>query len=345
MLPDIRYGTSAPCHWFLVSRERGERATSCRMPSCIVKGCSYSWKKKDPDIIIHAFPKDLESIRKWLIQTQQDFGDLEEFSRKILEGTKGAYRVCSRHFTADSYETRGFMTVLKKGAIPTIFPDSPENAMRYKKTKVPAKRMKIDSTSSNDGSVLGVGYKLSAVAWHPESLAALSSHNFISPVASKETCVQGLYKYTAGENSENDHDRSHSSYSERGGTGGQNITEERRNTLYHPRVEQTVGTVMGISPRLIHQGTNTEPFVGTSNKKVQANRQKKQNSVGIQCNLEDLPIENESDHYPFRISLRNFDVLIWADPFRIKSSVNPKPMASYYRYCPQKGPIEMLTER
>lgn len=278
------------------------------MPSCIVKGCTYSWKKKDPDIIIHAFPKDLESIKKWLLQTKQDFGDLEEFSRKILEGTKGAYRVCSRHFTADSYETRGFMTALKKGAIPTIFPDVSANMARSKKTKIPAKRSKIDSSFSTYGGVPGVGYKPSTSAWPSPSAAP---HNFTSPIASADMYVQGLCMFTAGGRLEIHHDQRRSSYSE------QNMTEESRRMPYCP----TLGPLTGLH---IHQSTNTEPFVGTSNKKVQANRREKHHSVGIQCNPEDLPIEKK--HYPFRISLRNFDVLIWADPFRKKTIDDPRSL-------------------
>ncbi|XP_069834878.1 uncharacterized protein [Dendropsophus ebraccatus] len=335
------------------------------MPSCIVKGCSYSWKKKDPDIIIHAFPKDLESIKKWLLQTKQDYGDIEEFSRRILEGTKGAYRVCSQHFTSDSYETRGFMTMLKKGAVPTIFPDIPVNTAKYKRAKVPAKRRKVDSSlssyrsvpgvgceptawrpSSSAGGVLGVGYEPAATAWcpssnargvlgggfepaattwhlasmaggiagvrceptacRPASMATLSSHNFISHIAGGDLYVQGLCMLTAGGRLDLHHDQSCSLHSNR-----QNLTEETGKPHYP-----------GLLSARTHQSTNTEPFLGTSSKKVQANLRKKHSSVGNQCNPEDLPVTHERRRFPLRISLRNFDVLIWANPFGKKAQVD-----------------------
>ncbi|KAG8548332.1 hypothetical protein GDO81_025733 [Engystomops pustulosus] len=281
------------------------------MPSCIVKGCTYSWKKKDPDIIIHAFPKDLESIQRWLLQTKQDFGDIEEFSRKILAGTKGAYRLCSRHFTADSYETRGFLTVLKKGAIPTIFPDIPIEG--YKNAKFPAKRRKVDPRFTNYGSVSGIEYHPSSAPWHPISIDALSSHDLMPPLASSDMYVPDLYMYRAGGQVEIHPNYSHSWIS----TGGLSVPEERRK-LCHPKGTRTIGTMTGHAPGRTHQSTNTELLWETSNKQVQANRRKKHNTVGIQCNSDDLPFEVKRNHYPLRISLRDFDVLLWVDPFSKK---------------------------
>ncbi|XP_069835344.1 oocyte zinc finger protein XlCOF29-like [Dendropsophus ebraccatus] len=92
------------------------------MPSCIVKGCSFSWKKKDPAITIHAFPRSKEMIKAWLMQTGQDFGDIEAFTDKVFEGKKtDAFRICSQHFTPDSYTNEGMRKSLKKDALPTIF--------------------------------------------------------------------------------------------------------------------------------------------------------------------------------------------------------------------------------
>ncbi|KAM3927190.1 uncharacterized protein RB166_009959 isoform 2-T2 [Leptodactylus fuscus] len=92
------------------------------MPSCIVKGCSFSWKKKDPTITIHAFPRSKEMIKAWLMQTGQDFGDIDAFTDKVFEGKKtDAFRICSQHFTPDSYTNEGMRKSLKKDALPTIF--------------------------------------------------------------------------------------------------------------------------------------------------------------------------------------------------------------------------------
>lgn len=92
------------------------------MPSCIVKGCSFSWKKKDPAITIHAFPRSKEMIKAWLMQTGQDFGDIEAFTDKVFEGKKtDSFRICSQHFTSDSYTNEGMRRSLKRDALPTIF--------------------------------------------------------------------------------------------------------------------------------------------------------------------------------------------------------------------------------
>ncbi|KAM4033771.1 uncharacterized protein ACNLHF_020581 [Anomaloglossus baeobatrachus] len=92
------------------------------MPSCIVKGCSFSWKKKNPAITIHAFPRSKEMIKAWLMQTGQDFGDIDAFTDKVFEGKKtDAFRICSQHFTPDSYTNEGMRKSLKKDAVPTIF--------------------------------------------------------------------------------------------------------------------------------------------------------------------------------------------------------------------------------
>ncbi|XP_073517429.1 uncharacterized protein [Phyllobates terribilis] len=92
------------------------------MPSCIVKGCSFSWKKKNPAITIHAFPRSREMIKAWLMQTGQDFGDIDAFTDKVFEGKKtDAFRICSQHFTPDSYTNEGMRKSLKKDALPTIF--------------------------------------------------------------------------------------------------------------------------------------------------------------------------------------------------------------------------------
>lgn len=98
------------------------------MPSCIVKGCNFSWKKKDPNIILHSFPGDLAAIKSWLLATaqatKQEFENVDELCQKILAGkAKGLYRMCSQHFTMDCYYQRGMLVSLKKEALPSIFPD------------------------------------------------------------------------------------------------------------------------------------------------------------------------------------------------------------------------------
>ncbi|XP_063312700.1 uncharacterized protein LOC134612291 [Pelobates fuscus] len=95
------------------------------MPSCIVKGCpNYSGRKNSvPGVILHVFPKNLCLIKQWLIQTGQDFGDFDLFAKGVLEGTIGAFRICSAHFAPDCYHIVGSQKQLMMNAIPTIFPN------------------------------------------------------------------------------------------------------------------------------------------------------------------------------------------------------------------------------
>ncbi|KAM5135325.1 uncharacterized protein ACMZJ9_017921 isoform 1-T2 [Mantella aurantiaca] len=88
------------------------------MASCIVMGCTGNWN--NPDSILHEFPKNIVSIKCWLQQTGQDFGDLDAFSLNVL--FTQAYRMCSLHFTPDCYiHIDGSERVLKENAVPTIF--------------------------------------------------------------------------------------------------------------------------------------------------------------------------------------------------------------------------------
>ncbi|XP_077314886.1 uncharacterized protein LOC143935120 [Lithobates pipiens] len=103
------------------------------MASCIVKGCTGNWK--NPDRILHKFPKNIAAIKSWLRQTRQDFGDLDAFSRNVLYTQ--AYRMCSLHFAPDCYlYVDGSRRILKENAVPTIFsrpsspPPSPSDFLR-----------------------------------------------------------------------------------------------------------------------------------------------------------------------------------------------------------------------
>ncbi|CAH2292006.1 THAP domain-containing 1-like [Pelobates cultripes] len=95
------------------------------MPSCIVNGCpNYSGRKNSvPGVVLHVFPKNLCLIKQWLIQTGQDFGDFDLFAKGVLEGTIGAFRICSAHFAPNCYHIVGSQKQLMANAIPTIYPN------------------------------------------------------------------------------------------------------------------------------------------------------------------------------------------------------------------------------
>ncbi|XP_063289790.1 uncharacterized protein LOC134574588 isoform X2 [Pelobates fuscus] len=95
------------------------------MPKCIVKDCPHKTGRKPerPTVVFHAFPNNLDKIKQWLLQTRQDFGDLETFAIEVLEGKKSEkHCLCSEHFTSDCYIYQGSKVLLSRDAIPTIFP-------------------------------------------------------------------------------------------------------------------------------------------------------------------------------------------------------------------------------
>ncbi|XP_077107353.1 uncharacterized protein LOC143765020 [Ranitomeya variabilis] len=128
------------------------------MPVCIVNGCPSGGRQKEHGVIVHVFPKDKNMIKAWLVQTGQDFGDLDEFVNKVYEGKKtDSYRLCSKHFAPECYtHLDGWRKILRKDAVPTIFqyPSFPASSLGPN-GKIPArKRRKVD----RDGHLAPLGF-------------------------------------------------------------------------------------------------------------------------------------------------------------------------------------------
>ncbi|KAM8923998.1 uncharacterized protein RCH25_008751 [Pelodytes ibericus] len=99
------------------------------MPKCIVNGChnrQRPWTKMAPSFSLHSFPRSRSRIKSWLFATGQDFGDVDLLVEKIQERKKHySFRMCSDHFSADSYTCLGVSKCLKADAIPNIFKHHP----------------------------------------------------------------------------------------------------------------------------------------------------------------------------------------------------------------------------
>eukprot|EP00079_Xenopus_tropicalis_P018460 XP_004920185.1 PREDICTED: uncharacterized protein LOC100495994 [Xenopus tropicalis] len=94
------------------------------MPNCIVRGCPHKTAQKDkyPDVSLHYFPNDLNAITNWLRQTAQYGENLESVANEIHQSAKtGRHRICSVHFTEDSFVAKRSKIMLKANAVPTIF--------------------------------------------------------------------------------------------------------------------------------------------------------------------------------------------------------------------------------
>ncbi|XP_018108036.1 uncharacterized protein LOC108711131 isoform X2 [Xenopus laevis] len=98
------------------------------MPNCIVSGCPHRSGQKDkyPNVTLHNFPNNIHKITNWLRQTSQYGEDLESVANEIFQVAKtGRHRICSVHFTEDSFIIQGSKRVLKPSAVPTIFLNQP----------------------------------------------------------------------------------------------------------------------------------------------------------------------------------------------------------------------------
>ncbi|XP_073499062.1 uncharacterized protein [Phyllobates terribilis] len=251
---------------------RREVSAACdySMPSCIVNGCNSSWKIKDPDLVLHSFPKDINIIKRWLLETQQDFGDLDAMCQKIFISAKGAFRICSKHFSFDCYEVRGRTRCLKKNALPTIFPS--ESCVN-KTSK--SKSVKKDERPMS--SFAGIDRFDHLYARSP----SLSCPNTISvSIASSSDLIDVDSEQSLLE----DHALTfielpiHKSFREPRSRG---ITRKATRTCH----TRSIGTMTEFFPGQVHKSTQTDPLIGTKNKKVMANISKSNKSLGIQCHV------------------------------------------------------------
>ncbi|XP_068135336.1 uncharacterized protein [Hyperolius riggenbachi] len=81
-------------------------------------------KKQNPEISLHFFPKDLTRIMTWLRNANLNEETIEKLAPQILADTRcDKYRMCSAHFTTDSFYLKGTRKLLKDDAVPTIFQD------------------------------------------------------------------------------------------------------------------------------------------------------------------------------------------------------------------------------
>lgn len=84
------------------------------MPSCFVEHCKSSWKPNDSYNIMHSFPRDRNMIKEWLGCIPNQSLNLDQTVEKIFASKQGKYRICSKHFSVDSYEVLKGSQRLKK---------------------------------------------------------------------------------------------------------------------------------------------------------------------------------------------------------------------------------------
>ncbi|XP_075698649.1 uncharacterized protein LOC142663728 [Rhinoderma darwinii] len=292
------------------------------MPSCIVKGCSYSWKKKDLNVILHSFPNDLAIIKAWLLQTKQDFGDLDDFSRKVLEGKKtDSFRICSQHFSMDCYYQRGMITSLKKDALPTIFPENPFGINSLKKRvriSAPVVRPWADTNDSDIPTSIVMGIPLKIIKIEPDLLKPSTSSSIFpgqSPALASEMLIEKKKKsvqvLSPMKTSKN--------------------FIEPGVTLPVQKETQTVGTNTEYFPGQRHKSTCTDPNFVIKHKEVQTKKCKR-----FKCHCNGRP-DFRSSHQDASMSSAGLDLgaesspmeeLTRTEPMHLRMCLPPKADSS-----------------
>ncbi|XP_069823547.1 uncharacterized protein [Dendropsophus ebraccatus] len=241
------------------------------MPSCIVNGCNSSWKIKDPDLVLHSFPRDINIIRRWLLETPQDFGDVDALCQKIFLSAKGAFRICSKHFGFDCYEVRGTTRCLRKDALPTIFP-SASSTNKSSKSKS-AKKDEKPICSFAGIERFDHLYARSPILSCPTISVSIASPSDVIDVDSEQSLSEET-AVTVIKLPIHQSNRDHHPY--RRGFIKKGVRTS------HTR---SIGTMTDFFPGQVHKSTQTDPVFGTKNKKVMANISKSNKSLGIQCHV------------------------------------------------------------
>ncbi|KAM4036224.1 uncharacterized protein ACNLHF_015157 [Anomaloglossus baeobatrachus] len=129
------------------------------MPSCLVNQCVSNTGKRGKagqnyQAILHPFPKNVSRIKAWLQQTGQTFKDLNALAQKIFDENKqNKYRLCSCHFTIDSYIINTSGRSLRVDAVPSIFPVVTEGECiieeNLRKDRDKNRKRRFDSTTNS----------------------------------------------------------------------------------------------------------------------------------------------------------------------------------------------------
>ncbi|XP_073451735.1 uncharacterized protein [Aquarana catesbeiana] len=268
------------------------------MPSCLVPGCTFSWRTRTAETILHVFPRKWDTLQIWLEKIFVADEMMEDLMTKIHSSRKGAYRICSSHFKEDDYEVRGPNKVLKKSAVPSmnlkppvelhvdhLYSKRPDEEMQPVTSEsysqqpvpvepslqepVPSESLLLDTEQHHDQSLLSVSLT------EPEEIITDSEILNIEFMSVEEYQMEQMVE-------------SLSEYVETSTTNLEPVTQKQKRK-YTPRVRRTVGMVTKHCPTHVHKSTQYDKFAGKKSKIVQVERRKPHMSIGVQCNLASLP--------------------------------------------------------
>ncbi|XP_072257288.1 uncharacterized protein [Pyxicephalus adspersus] len=261
------------------------------MPGCFIKGCSFSWRQKDPKITLHVFPRDPEMIRKWLLQIYRKDEGLEEFVEKIQTSKKGVYRICSRHFAANCYEKKRFGKVFRKDAIPTIFPWVEPYPLEEQRVDHPyAKKRKLDKEEPEEYEDAPAEETTEQPA-PSASTSVLTPKEFVMSQFASKILTRTFPEFPPSQNNVTEEVTSSTSscpsVQEVGYYGLPPPPRQKR--YYRPRARRTVGTMTRRYPGMSHKSIQIDRPIGMKDKSAQIFRRPPHRSIALQCNLAKLP--------------------------------------------------------
>ncbi|XP_072279210.1 uncharacterized protein [Pyxicephalus adspersus] len=272
------------------------------MPSCLVPGCTFSWRTRQAETMLHVFPRKWDILQIWLEKIFVADEQMEDLMTKIHSSRKGAYRICSSHFTENDYETRGPNKVLKKNAVPSMNLKPPvELHVDHPYTKrarldegmqpVPSASCLQQSESSESPSQQAVPSvsSLQDSEQHPDpSLLSISLTDPEDIATASDSESQNIEYMSVEEYQMEQMVESLSEFVESSTATPEPVTQ-RQKRKYTPRVRRAVGMVTKHCPTYVHKSTQYDKFAGKKSKIVQAERRKPHMSIGVQCNLANLP--------------------------------------------------------
>ncbi|KAM5146041.1 uncharacterized protein ACMZJ9_013323 [Mantella aurantiaca] len=265
------------------------------MPSCFVRGCQSGSKKKEQEHTLHSFPRDQEMISRWLFRLGHEGESVHSLSGVILANKTGAYRICSKHFTQNSYELRGSSFFLKKDALPSLFLDA-ENESEHtyaKKRKIEEDSSEIASTSQTTAHSAAAVTNAVSVTSEQLQEPCMGPDLFLPLNYEYVNCIELIGVQAVEEiKTWSTPDVGSSALIARKG--------EKVEKPQKAKLTRSIHTSTEYFPGQTHKHTQVDKRMGMKDKNLQVVKRAPHRSIGIQCNLVSLPSlsESPSSHQP-----------------------------------------------
>ncbi|KAM5141112.1 uncharacterized protein ACMZJ9_014873 [Mantella aurantiaca] len=270
------------------------------MPSCLVPGCTFSWRTRGAETILHVFPRKWDVLQIWLEKIFVANEMMEDLMTKIYSSRKGAYRICSSHFTENDYELRGPNKVLKKSAVPSMNLKPPVElhvdhpyTKRGRPDEEPQPAPSVSCPEQPEPSEVSSQTPEPSVcpsqdAEQDQSLLSMSLTDPEEVIAASDGESLNIEFMSVEEYQMEQMVESCSEFAESDTANLEPVTQKQKRK-YTPRVRRTVGMVTKHCPSLVHKSTQYDKFAGKKSKIVQVERRRPHMSIGVQCNLASLP--------------------------------------------------------